>query len=225
MEFRDRTVDLEAGQLIVVPRGVEHRPVADEECAVLLFEPAGLINTGDGADLLAYLEDDVVIDDPGFFDKQLWFLEKTNHRFCLMPHRYEPVHQGPIHQLLVDGPLSPQFIGRFMQPQRNAAHGLYSGNEKVHFDLTDNPHSGCFVVSARQAEELSQKDLPREGFVGPLETAATLLIHPLLVGSQAFLANLDHCGARKQLSWESLPGMLGGISGGGIIGLNKVTFD
>ena len=48
MEFRDRTVDLEAGQLIVVPRGVEHRPVADEECSVLLFEPAGLINTGDG---------------------------------------------------------------------------------------------------------------------------------------------------------------------------------
>lgn len=48
MEFRDRTLDLEAGQLIVVPRGVEHRPVADEECSVLLFEPAGLINTGDG---------------------------------------------------------------------------------------------------------------------------------------------------------------------------------
>jgi len=47
MEFRDRTVDLEAGQLIVVPRGVEHRPVADEECSVLLMEPAGLVNTGD----------------------------------------------------------------------------------------------------------------------------------------------------------------------------------
>ncbi len=48
MEFRDRSVELERGQMIVVPRGVEHRPVADEECAVLLFEPAGLVNTGDG---------------------------------------------------------------------------------------------------------------------------------------------------------------------------------
>ena len=47
MEFRDRAVDLAAGQFIVVPRGVEHRPVADEEAEVLLFEPSEVINTGD----------------------------------------------------------------------------------------------------------------------------------------------------------------------------------
>jgi mannose-6-phosphate isomerase-like protein (cupin superfamily) len=46
MEFRDRHVWLEAGDLLVVPRGVEHRPVADEEAHVLLFEPAGTVNTG-----------------------------------------------------------------------------------------------------------------------------------------------------------------------------------
>jgi mannose-6-phosphate isomerase-like protein (cupin superfamily) len=46
LEFRDRAVDLAAGELIVVPRGVEHRPVADEEVEVLLFEPAGTLNTG-----------------------------------------------------------------------------------------------------------------------------------------------------------------------------------
>lgn len=46
MEFRDRTVQLEAGDLIVVPRGVEHRPVADEEAEVILFEPATTLNTG-----------------------------------------------------------------------------------------------------------------------------------------------------------------------------------
>ena len=46
MEFRDRNVELEAGDMIVVPRGVEHRPVADEEVEVLLFEPAGTLNTG-----------------------------------------------------------------------------------------------------------------------------------------------------------------------------------
>ena len=46
MEFRDRTVDLRAGELLVVPRGVEHRPVADEEVEVLLFEPASTLNTG-----------------------------------------------------------------------------------------------------------------------------------------------------------------------------------
>lgn len=46
MEFRDRTVELRAGEVIVVPRGVEHRPVADTEVSVLLFEPASTINTG-----------------------------------------------------------------------------------------------------------------------------------------------------------------------------------
>lgn len=46
MEFRDRAVDLREGDLLVVPRGVEHRPVADQECSILLFEPAGTVNTG-----------------------------------------------------------------------------------------------------------------------------------------------------------------------------------
>ena len=46
MEFRDRAVELREGELIVVPRGVEHRPVADEEAEVLLFEPSTTLNTG-----------------------------------------------------------------------------------------------------------------------------------------------------------------------------------
>ena len=50
MEFRDRVVELRAGDMIVVPRGVEHRPVADEEVEILLFEPAGTLNTGNVRD-------------------------------------------------------------------------------------------------------------------------------------------------------------------------------
>src|SRR5256714_14301709 len=50
MEFRDRNVDLEEGEFIVVLRGVEHRPVADEEACVLLFEPASTLNTGNVRD-------------------------------------------------------------------------------------------------------------------------------------------------------------------------------
>lgn len=46
MEFRDHTVDLSPGDFLVVPRGVEHRPVSDEEVHVVLFEPAGTLNTG-----------------------------------------------------------------------------------------------------------------------------------------------------------------------------------
>ena len=47
MEFRDRAVDLRAGEFIIVPRGVEHRPVAEHEACVMLFEPASTLNTGD----------------------------------------------------------------------------------------------------------------------------------------------------------------------------------
>ena len=46
IEFRDRQVWLEEGEFLVVPRGVEHRPVADEEAWILLFEPATTLNTG-----------------------------------------------------------------------------------------------------------------------------------------------------------------------------------
>ncbi len=46
MEFRDRSMEIEAGEFAVVPRGVEHRPVADSEVSVMLFEPASTVNTG-----------------------------------------------------------------------------------------------------------------------------------------------------------------------------------
>jgi mannose-6-phosphate isomerase-like protein (cupin superfamily) len=46
MEFRDRTVLLREGEFMIVPSGVEHRPVADEEVQVLLFEPSSVLNTG-----------------------------------------------------------------------------------------------------------------------------------------------------------------------------------
>jgi mannose-6-phosphate isomerase-like protein (cupin superfamily) len=46
MRFRDRDVLLETGEMIVVPRGVEHLPVADEVCEVLLVEPKTTLNTG-----------------------------------------------------------------------------------------------------------------------------------------------------------------------------------
>lgn len=46
MEFRDRHIDLAAGEFLIVPRGVEHRPVAVQEVSVLLFEPAAIQHTG-----------------------------------------------------------------------------------------------------------------------------------------------------------------------------------
>jgi mannose-6-phosphate isomerase-like protein (cupin superfamily) len=54
IELRDGAVHLGEGELFVVPKGVEHRPVAERECHVLLIEPRGVVNTGNaGGDMTA----------------------------------------------------------------------------------------------------------------------------------------------------------------------------
>ena len=50
MEFRDKTIELNEGEMIIVPRGVEHKPVAEKEVWVMLFEPASTLNTGNVLD-------------------------------------------------------------------------------------------------------------------------------------------------------------------------------
>ena len=47
IELRDQTIELGPGELFVVPKGVEHRPIADEEAYILLIEPTGTPNTGE----------------------------------------------------------------------------------------------------------------------------------------------------------------------------------
>jgi mannose-6-phosphate isomerase-like protein (cupin superfamily) len=47
IELRDGAVELQAGEMFVVPKGVEHRPVAESECKLLLVEPRGTVNTGE----------------------------------------------------------------------------------------------------------------------------------------------------------------------------------
>lgn len=47
LHLRDGSLSLKTGELFVVPKGVEHKPVAEQECSILLIEPAGTLNTGD----------------------------------------------------------------------------------------------------------------------------------------------------------------------------------
>lgn len=47
IEFRDGVVSLNSGEMFVIPKGVEHKPVADKECKIMLVEPKGVVNTGD----------------------------------------------------------------------------------------------------------------------------------------------------------------------------------
>ena len=57
LKFRDRTVKLSAGEMFVVPKGVEHKPCAKKECKILVIEPRGVINTGEAGGELTITED------------------------------------------------------------------------------------------------------------------------------------------------------------------------
>jgi len=49
IKFRDGIVNLKAGEMFVIPRGKEHKPIAKKECKIMLIEPKGVLNTGDSA--------------------------------------------------------------------------------------------------------------------------------------------------------------------------------
>ena len=49
IDFRDEVVNLSEGEMLVVPKGVEHKPYAKEECEVMIVEPKGVVNTGDSS--------------------------------------------------------------------------------------------------------------------------------------------------------------------------------
>jgi mannose-6-phosphate isomerase-like protein (cupin superfamily) len=54
IEFRDGVVSLDSGEMFVIPKGVEHKPVAHSECKIMIVEPKGVVNTGDsGGELTA----------------------------------------------------------------------------------------------------------------------------------------------------------------------------
>jgi len=60
IEFRDGKIDLKAGEMFVVPKGVEHKPRAENECKIMLVEPAGTVNTGNAGGKMT-VENDIWI--------------------------------------------------------------------------------------------------------------------------------------------------------------------
>jgi len=57
IEFRDGVVVLDPGEMFVVPKGVEHKPVANSECKIMIIEPKGVVNTGDSSSELTAQND------------------------------------------------------------------------------------------------------------------------------------------------------------------------
>ena len=152
------------------------------------------------ADLNLYLEDDLVIQDPLFVDKILWMAQRSNHQCVLLPHRYELTRRLDLPpRLLIDGDIDNDEIEEWHRPSAGLARGEFRGLTGLQFDCPSNPHSGCFGISRQQLMVLRERELPCDGFVGPLETAATytvgcafLLLKPALANRRFLMIEHGH---------------------------------
>ena len=152
------------------------------------------------ADLNLYLEDDLVIQDRLFADKILWMAQRSNQQCVLLPHRYELTRRLDLPpRLLIDGYLHHDAIKAWHLPCAGIATGEFRGLKGLQFDCPSNPHSGCFGISRPQLLVLRERELPRDGFVGPLETAATytvgcafLLLKPALANRRFLMIEHGH---------------------------------
>lgn len=160
-------------------RIVVHRLALDDPLELALAARDWLVAATPVADLALYLEDDLVVHDPHYLDKLLWFSTQVQHRCVLMPHRYELSGDPSACRLLVDGALQlPSIPMATRNPAASPlkAQGTYLNGQELTFVEAANPHAGTFCLSAPQVRWLQAQGpeaLPREGFIGPLETAAT----------------------------------------------------
>jgi hypothetical protein len=134
----------------------------------------------DAYDWFAYLEDDIEVTDPLLFHKLGWFIGQFGPSALLQPNRFEVVEGQIACKLYVDGQLKhASTTGRFQDISVRPRLEAEAFGRTMRFERAANPHSGCFFVSAQQLGRMAQSPLfghPADLFIGPLETAATLMI-------------------------------------------------
>lgn len=128
-------------------------------------------------DYYVYLEDDLILHDPWFFAKLLWFNQHTELLDLLQPNRFEIGLAAPYCKAYVDGDLAPQVAGRFQNIAHRPMLRATALGQPVAFKRPKNPHSGCFFLTDEQLAHWVKQahfgDLDCR-FVSPLESAATL---------------------------------------------------
>ena len=134
----------------------------------------------DGArdwDLYLYLEDDIGITDPEFFDKIHWFAETMQHRAVLMPHRWEQMNtRWDINRVYIDGPLDLENLSRYYRPRRHAQQHQYRQRD-ISFNLPANPHSAVFCVTEQQLDRIAAGPRNRDSeHISEFESCATLTV-------------------------------------------------
>ena len=157
-----------------------HRVQLDNPIHLPLAVVRYLLDTASPADLTLYSEDDLVIQDPHFFDKLAWFHQTTDHKYILMPHRREPAVARAPQNLYVDGPINFRGLSEAIHSNDESLvfHKQYFVGSDIQFVEASNPHSGMFCITDRQLVKVRDAQWPPALFVSPLETAATGILLP-----------------------------------------------
>jgi hypothetical protein len=166
-----------ANQLLVPPAFFRHIPVQADPM-LIGFACRHLLKANLGKyDYYCYMEDDLLVVDPLFLRKLVWFNQIFGDEAVLFPHRFETSEKESLHKLYIDGPVREDFSAKWQDiNDRRIMHAEVFG-EKVSFERWANPHSGCFFLNARQMEKWAATPdfaAPDCSFAGPLESAATL---------------------------------------------------
>ncbi|NVO13809.1 MAG: hypothetical protein HXX10_07215 [Rhodoplanes sp.] len=127
---------------------VEH---AEVEPMMLAFEAQRIMRErAGGYDLYAYMEDDLIVDDPAFFDKIAWFAQTFGPQAMLLPIRYEMGWTGTPAKVSISVRLSRDGVAPFRRPElAPSVTGTWNGRAQT-FRLPGNPHAGCFAVTDAQ---------------------------------------------------------------------------
>ncbi|WP_341740257.1 calcium-binding protein, partial [Microcoleus sp. CAWBG640] len=164
-------------QLPMQPKSFMHHAT---KCEPLLlgFECQAVLRAClDKYDYFCYLEDDLILHDPWFFNKLNWFRHHGGNGNLLQPNRYEVSPQAPVFKAYIDGDLTHSATANFqnIEEQRQLIGKIME--QKIAFERALNPHSGCYFLNAEQMAYWAKQShfLDRDtSFVGPLESAATL---------------------------------------------------
>jgi hypothetical protein len=161
-----------------IPDGLYHHQETGVDPMMLGFACHEVLRSSLGKyDWYCYLEDDLLITDPLFFQKLDWFVKQYGEESTLSPHRFERSLTQPVHKLYHDGLVRPDFTAAWQDVNdRRILEGNTLG-DRMTFERWPNPHSGCFFITARQMEEWVSKPWFGDrdcSFAGPLESAASL---------------------------------------------------
>jgi hypothetical protein len=164
-------------QLRLAADAYEHL-ATDAEPLLLGFECQRVLRDRLGDyDYYGYMEDDLVIRDPWFFVKLRWFTDQVGDEALLQPNRYEVASSGLALKAYIDGDLPASVVRPLEHPGDRSTVMSDILGVRVLFERAANPHAGCYFLNARQMAAWSARPdfLDRDtGFVGPLESAATL---------------------------------------------------